>query len=70
MLTVIVALTVGMVIGIVIVGMLRAGKDYDAEVAEYFYRDLESKFRVQHDSVNRWRQLAVNATITVSILTS
>ncbi len=59
MLTAIFALSVGMVIGIFVAGTGKLGKEYDADTADWFIKDLENKLRLEHESVTRWKKLAV-----------
>ena len=69
MLAAIFALVVGLIVGIFIAGTGRQGKEYDAETAEWFFKEQEKKIAAEHESLNRWRLLAVRQQEEIRALT-
>jgi hypothetical protein len=68
MLGLIFALVVGMIIGTLLPRTSKPRKGYDESTADWFIGELENKLRLEHDSVNRWRKLAVRQQTEIRVL--
>ncbi len=68
MLTTLIALFAGAAVGFLAAAMLVKGKDYDASVAEHFYHDAETRLNAAHESIARWRRLAVRQQTEIRVL--